>query len=206
MKKGALLFLALLFWGGMQLFASDANATKTSRIEIVITLAGVQETVASIEKSTQQIAALTQQLSNKNDFSADDAEVIRSLTNALNNNAEAVNNIARALPEQMEKAQGGLNAILDTAMINTQKVVSRSKSDLIDPTLSRIENRLLILVLIIAAVLFGLLWFGLWKLRAIVSTGSETIANIAGMVQSLERVVEKVQQSEGETAAVDSKG
>lgn len=199
MKKGALFFLALLFWGGMQLFASDANATKTSRIEIVITLAGVQETVASIEKSTQQIAALTQQLSNKNDFSADDAEVIRSLTNALNNNAEAVNNIAQALPEQMEKAQGGLNAILDTAMINTQKVVSSSKSDLIDPTLSRIENRLLILVLIIAAVLFGLLWFGLWKLRAIVSTGSETIANITQTVKSLETVLEKVNRG-GEAA------
>ncbi len=199
MKKGALLFLALLFWGGMQLFASDANATKTSRIEIVITLAGVQETVASIEKSTQQIAALTQQLSDKNDFSADDAAVIRSLTNALNNNAEAVNNIAQALPEQMEKAQGGLNAILDTAMINTQKVVSSSKSDLIDPTLSRIENRLLILVLIIAAVLFGLLWFGLWKLRAIVSTGSETIANITQTVKSLETVLEKVNKG-GEAA------
>ncbi|MCJ7764584.1 MAG: hypothetical protein MUP09_01415, partial [Thiovulaceae bacterium] len=84
------------------------------------------------------------------------------------------------------------------AKVNVQEVVSSSKSDLIDPTLSRIENRLLILVLVIAAVLFGLLWYGLWKVRAIVSTGSETVGSIMNTVKSLEKVLEKVNASEKE--------
>ncbi|MCJ7765432.1 MAG: hypothetical protein MUP09_05775 [Thiovulaceae bacterium] len=178
--------------------ASDLNRTATSRIEVIITVTGVQETVASIQKSTEQIAALTERLSDKKDFTSQDHKLILALTDALNNNARAINNIADALPKQFEEVEGGINTILDRAKVNVQEVVSSSKSDLIDPTLSRIENRLLILVLVIAAVLFGLLWYGLWKVRAIVSTGSETVGNIMNTVKSLEKVLEKVNVSEKE--------
>lgn len=192
----AFLLLSFLLFGWAEGFAADDNSTKTSRIEIVITVAGVQETVASIEKSSQQIAALTKQLSNKEEFTTQDHELIMALSDALNNNADAINNIADALPRQFENAQGGITTLLESAVTGAKDVVSSSKNDLIDPTLSRIENRILILVLVIAAVLLGLLWFGLWKLRAIVSTGSETIANITSTVKSLEKVLEKVNKVE----------
>ncbi len=196
MHHFTLFILSLILFTSMNAAASDQNDTITNRIEVIITIAGVQETVASIEKSSQQIAALTQQLSNKEDFTSKDHELIAALTEALNNNAKAINNIADALPKQFENAQGGINNILESAVVGVKEVVSTSKSDLIDPTLSRIENRLLLLVLVIAAVLFGLLWYGLWKLRVIVSTGSETIGNIASTVTSLEKVLEKVNRSE----------
>lgn len=189
------LIFCLILFGATHIAASDQNSTKTSRIEVIITVAGVQETVASIEKSSQQIAALTEQLSNKEDFTSKDHELITALTEALNNNANAINNIADALPKQFENTQSGINTILDTAMMNAEHVVSTSKNDLIDPTLSRIENRLLILVLVIAAVLFGLLWYGLWKVRAIVATGSDTVGNIMNTVKSLEKVLEKMNRS-----------
>ncbi len=200
----ALLLFSIAVFSSTSLFASDQNSSAT-RIEVIITVAGIQETVASIEKSSQQIAVLTQQLSNKEDFTTKDHELIRGLTKALNRNADAVNSVAEALPRQFEKAEVGINSMLNVAKVNVQEVVSSSKHDLIDPTLSRIETRLLLLVLVIAAVLLGLLWFGLWKLRAIVSIGSETIANIAGTLQSLEKVVDKVQQSERAAATSDSK-
>lgn len=178
--------------------SSDLNSTATSRIEVVITVAGVRETVASIEKSTEQIAALTERLSDKRDFTAEDHKLISALTKALNNNANAINKIADALPKQFEEAQGGINMLLDKAKVNVREVLSASKSDLIDPTLSRIEKRILMLVLVIAAVLFGLLWFGLWKVRVIVSSGSETVGNIMNTVKSLEKVLEKVNGAENE--------
>ena len=196
MHHFTLLILSLILLASTNAIASDQNSTTTSRIEVIITVAGVEETVASIEKSSQQIAALTKQLSNKEDFTSKDHELIMALSDALNNNANAINNIADALPKQFENAQDGINNILASAVIGVQDVVSTSKNDLIDPTLSRIENRILILVLVIAAVLFGLLWYGLWKLRAIVSTGSETIANITSTVKSLEKVLEKVNRPE----------
>ncbi len=196
MQRLTLLICSLILFASANVAASDQNSTTTSRIEVIITVAGVQETVASIEKSSKQIAALTQQLSNKEDFTSKDHELITALTDALNNNANAINNIAIALPKQFEKVQGGINNILDNARVSVEQVVSTSKSDLIDPTLSRIENRLLILVLVIAAVLFGLLWYGLWKVRAIVATGSDTVGNIMNTVKSLEKVLEKVNKAE----------
>ena len=196
MQRLTLLICSLILFASANVAASDQNSTTTSRIEVIITVAGVQETVASIEKSSKQIAALTQQLSNKEDFTSKDHELITALTDALNNNANAINNIAIALPKQFEKVQGGINNILDNARVSVEQVVSTSKSDLIDPTLSRIENRLLILVLVIAAVLFGLLWYGLWKVRAIVATGSDTVGNIMNTVKSLEKVLEKVNKTE----------
>lgn len=204
LHRFTILLFSIAVFSSTSLFASDQNSSAT-RIEVIITVAGIQETVASIEKSSQQIAVLTQQLSNKEDFTTKDHELIRGLTKALNRNADAVNSVAEALPRQFEKAEVGINSMLNVAKVNVQEVVSSSKHDLIDPTLSRIETRLLLLVLVIAAVLLGLLWFGLWKLRAIVSIGSETIANIAGTLQSLEKVVDKVQQSERAAATSDSK-
>ncbi|MDA3945792.1 MAG: hypothetical protein PF439_03825 [Helicobacteraceae bacterium] len=189
------LLLSLAIFLSTNVLASDQNSSAT-RIEVIITVAGIQETVASIEKSSQQIALLTQQLSNKEDFTSKDHELISALTKALNRNADAINSVAEALPKQFEKAEVGINSMLNVAKVNVQEVVSSSKHDLIDPTLRRIETRLLLLVLVIAAVLFGLLWFGLWKLRAIASIGSETIANITTTVQSLEKVVTKVNESE----------
>ena len=192
LHRFALLFFSLMLFASADALASDQNSTATSRIEVVITVAGVQETVASIEKSSERIAALTDRLSNKEEFTARDHELITALTEALNNNAKAINKIADALPKQFEEAQGGINTLMDHAKQNVEEVLSSSKNELIDPTLSRIETRILILVLVIAAVLFGLLWYGLWKVRAIVSTGSETVGNIMNTVRSLEKVLEKV--------------
>jgi len=198
-----LLLLSLMLFAPANAATSDQNSTTTSRIEIVITVAGVQETVASIAKSSEQIAALTERLSSKEEFTTQDHELITALTKALNSNADAINKIADALPKQFEEAQDGINMLLDHAKVNAEEVLSSSKSDLIDPTLSRIEKRILILVLVIAAVLFGLLWYGLWKVRAIVSTGSETVGNIMNTVRSLEKVLERVNApekgKEGET-------
>ncbi|MEE8588680.1 MAG: hypothetical protein V3S80_04970, partial [Sulfurimonadaceae bacterium] len=152
--------------------------------------------VASIQKSSNQIVELTKQLSTKGEFTSRDQELIVGLTKALNNNAEAINNIANALPKQFENVEGGVNNILDNARVNVEHVVRSSKTDLIDPTLSRIENRLLIFVLIITAILFGLLGYVFWKVRGIVSTGSETVENIMNTVKSLEKVLEKVNKAE----------
>lgn len=190
-----LLIGSLLLTTSLDAATSDLNST-TSRIEVIVTIAGVQETVASIQKSSDQIVQLTKQLSTKGEFTSKDQELIAGLTKALNNNADAINNIAKALPKQFETVEGGVNNILDTAMINVKEVVSSSKSDLIDPTLSRIENRLLIFVLIITAILFGLLGYIFWKVRSIVSTGSETVGNIMDTVKSLEKVLEKVNKTE----------
>lgn len=192
----AFFLLTFLFLGWTEGFAADDNATKTSRIEIVITVAGVKETVASIQESSRQIALLSRQLSDKEEFTDKDHALIAGLTQALSKNADAINNIATALPKQFDEAQSGITTLLNTAMVNAKEVVESSKSEVIDPTLSRIENRLLVLVIVVAAVLFGLLWFGLWKLNAIVSTGSETIGNIARTVTSLENVLEKINKAE----------
>ncbi len=186
----------LILFLSISAFASDRNTTAPNRIEVIITVAGVQETVASIEKSSRQIAALTERLSEKKDFTNEDHELIAALTKALNSNAKAINNIADALPRQFENMQGGINSVLESAVVGAKQVVTASKNDLIDPTLSRIENRLLILVLVIAAVVFALLWYGLWKVQAIVSTGSETMRNISDTVMSLEKVMDKVHRSE----------
>lgn len=202
LRRVLVILVSLAVFGSINAVASDENNT-VSRIEVVITIAGVEESVASIEKSSQQIAILTEHLSDKKAFTPKDHELISALTKALNNNAEAINRVAEVMPQEFEKAKAGVNSILDVAKVNVQEVVKSSKDELIDPTLSRIETRLLILVLVIAAVVFGLLWFGLWKLRAIVSVGSETIANIAGTVQSLEKVVEKVQHSESTASFSD---
>ena len=191
-----LLIYSLLLLASANAAASDQNRTATHRVEVIITVAGVQDTVASINETSRQIAALTQRLSDKGDFSPEDHEVIAALTQALNHNADAVNNIAGALPKQFENAQGGINDLLENARVNVQEVVTASKDGLIDPTLSRIENRVLLLVLLVAAVLFGLLWYGLWQVRSVVSAGSETVENVMNTVQSLEKVLDKVAKSE----------
>ncbi len=196
MQSLTLLVCSFILFTSINAAASDLNSTTTSRIEVIVTIAGVEETVASIQESSNQIVQLTRQLSNKGEFTTKDQELIVGLTKALNNNAEAINNIANALPKQFENVEGGVNNILNTAMINVKEVVSSSKADLIDPTLSRIENRLLMFVLIIAAILFGLLGYVFWKVRVIVSTGSETVGNIMDTVKSLEKVLEKVNKTE----------
>ena len=196
MQRLTLLVCSLILFTSVNVAASDLNSTTTSRIEVIVTIAGVQETVASIQKSSNQIVELTKQLSTKGEFTSRDQELIVGLTKALNNNAEAINNIANALPKQFENVEGGVNNILDNARVNVEHVVRSSKTDLIDPTLSRIENRLLIFVLIITAILFGLLGYVFWRVRGIVSTGSETVENIMNTVKSLEKVLEKVNKAE----------
>lgn len=176
--------------------ASDKNLTTINKVEIVITVAGIQETIDSIEKSSQQIVSLTQKISNKEDFTKEDHKLITNLTKALNNNADAINNIAIAMPKQFKKVEGGIDNIINTTAISIKNVVKSSKDNLVDPTLNRIENRVLILILIVSAVLFGLLWYGLWKIGKIASVGSETITNIMSTIKSLESVLEKINKSE----------
>lgn len=192
-----LLLTGMLLFGPFSAAASESNAT-TARVELVITVSGLEKTVAAIEQSSRQIALLTAHLSDKQEFTPQDRETVMALTAALNRNADAVNRVATLFPEQMEKAVSGVNGMLDTAKVNVQEVVKSSKTELVDPTLSRIESRLFILFVIVAALLFGLLWFGLWKLKGIVATGSETVENIMNTVQSLERVVEKAVAADGQ--------
>jgi len=189
------LFLSIAFFiiNSFTLSANDANVTQPSRIEIVITVAGMQESVDAITKSSKQLIVLTKQLSNKKEFSNEDQKVITALAQALNNNAEAINNIAAALPQQFDKVQGSTANIVDTAKLAVQEVIKSSKSDFVDPTLSSIENRLLVFVFIVAALIFGLLGFVFWKVRVITETGSETVQNVMTTIKSLEKVLEKIQ-------------
>lgn len=184
--------IILVFFAAVEIIASEQNSTNVNRIEVIVSIAGMQKTVNSIENTSQQIVALTKELSNKQDFTNKDRKVIASLTEALNNNAKSINNIAIALPKQFEKAESGINNIIDTTVIGAQDVINASKKDLIDPLLGRIENRVLIFILIVSSVLFGLLWYGLWKIRTIASNGSKTVENIMNTVKSLESVLEKI--------------
>ena len=192
MKK-LLLPIAFLVVHAFTLSAADANVTEPSRIEVVITVAGMQESVDAITKSSNQLIVLTKQLSNKKEFSSEDQKVITDLAQALNNNAEAINNIATALPQQFEKVQGSAVNIVDTTKLAVQEVIKSSKSDFVDPTISSIENRVLVFVLIVAALIFGLLGFVFWKVRMIAATGSETVQNVMTTIKSLEKVLEKIQ-------------
>ena len=187
---------SLMLISTVDIFASDKNATTVNKVEIIVRVAGIQETVDSIEKSSQQIVALTQKISNKEDFTKKDHKLIANLTQALNNNANAINNIALAIPKQFEKVEDGIDNIIDTTAISVKDVIKNSKDNLVNPILERIENRVLILILIVSAVLFGLLWYGLWKIGNIASVGSETITNIMSTVKSLESVLEKMNRSE----------
>ena len=187
---------SLMLISTVDIFASDKNATTVNKVEIIVRVAGIQETVDSIEKSSQQIVALTQKISNKEDFTKKDHKLIANLTKALNNNANAINNIALAIPKQFEKVEDGIDNIIDTTAISVKDVIKNSKDNLVNPILERIENRVLILILIVSAVLFGLLWYGLWKIGNIASVGSETITNIMSTVKSLESVLEKMNRSE----------
>ena len=191
--KQLLVFLVLFLFNPFALSANDTNVTQTSRIEVVVTVAGMQESVDAITKSSNQLIVLTKQLSNKKEFSSEDQKVITALAQALNNNAEAINNIATALPQQFEKVQGSAVNIVDTTKLAVQEVIKSSKSDFVDPTLSRIENRLLVFVLIVAALIFALLGFVFWKVRVIAATGSETVQNVMTTIKSLEKVLEKIQ-------------
>lgn len=197
-QRLALLYICLLLITSLAAADTEQNGTRVNRIEVVITVAGMQESVQAIEKSSQHLAALTKQLSNKEEFTPKDQQLIVALTEALNRNAAAVNNIAEALPKQFKEAEAGINTIVDNAALNVQQTLSRSKSDLVDPTLSRIESRIFMLVLLVSALLFALLWYGFWKMRTIVSTGSESIGNIADALKSLERVMDKVSPTENE--------
>ena len=191
--KQLLLSIAFLVVNSLTLSANDANVTQSSRIEIVITVAGMQESVDAITKSSKQLVALTKQLSNKKEFSSEDQKVITALAQALNNNAEAINNIASALPQQFNKVQGSAVNIVDTTKLAVQEVIKSSKSDFVDPTLSSIENRLLAFVLIVSVLIFALLGFVFWKVRVIAATGSETVQNVMTTIKSLEKVLEKIQ-------------
>jgi len=83
-QRLAFLYISLLLFTSLAAAASDQNATRVNRIEVVITVAGMQESVRAIEKSSQHLAALTQQLSNKQDFTPKDQQLIVALTEALN--------------------------------------------------------------------------------------------------------------------------
>ena len=176
-----------------------AVETNSTKVEIIITISGMQETVASLEKSAQQITALTKSLSTKKEFTTKDHELITNLTLALNNNANAINKIATAIPSQFEKVEKGINNIIGTTSMRVQDVIRTSKDDFVDPTLQSIENKVLIFILIVSLLLFGLLWYGLWKIRMIVSTGSETVENIMKTVNSLQKVLEKIDTFERST-------
>ncbi len=191
--KQLFLSIAFLVVNSFPLSATDANVTQPSRIEIIITVAGMQESVDAITKSSKQLIVLTKQLSNKKEFSSEDQKVITALAQALNNNAEAINNIATALPQQFDKVQGSAVNIVDTTKLAVEEVIKSSKSSFVDPTLSRIENRLLVFVLIVAVLILALLGFVFWKVRVIAATGSETVQNVMTTIKSLEKVLEKIQ-------------
>ncbi len=191
--KQLFLSIAFLAVNSFPLSATDANVTQPSRIEIVITVAGMQESVDAITKSSKQLIVLTKQLSNKKEFSSEDQKVITALAQALNNNAKAINNIATALPQQFDRVQGSAVNIVDTTKLAVEEVIKSSKSSFVDPTLYRIENRLLVFVLIVAALIFMLLGFVFWKVRVIAATGSETVQNVMTTIKSLEKVLEKIQ-------------
>jgi len=95
------------------LYAASSETNTTDRIEIIITVSGMQESISAINESSQQLITLTQRLSAKEGFNREDQEVIAQLATALNNNADAINNIAKALPQQFESAQGRINILLD---------------------------------------------------------------------------------------------
>ncbi|MDX1296236.1 MAG: hypothetical protein R3302_08210 [Sulfurimonadaceae bacterium] len=178
---------------------AETNTTQTHRIEVTVTVAGMQETANSIQQTSQQVAALTERLSEKKEFTEEDHKLISELTNALNNHAVAVNNIANALPKQLEEIQGSAISILDHATGNVQQVVTTSKTDLVDPTLDRIQTQVLVFIILLGAILIGVIWFGLWQIRSIVATGSETISNITQTMKSVEKVVDKVNRAEERT-------
>lgn len=175
---------------------AESNTTATHRIEVTVTVAGMQESAASIRQTAQQIATLTERLSDKQEFTEEDQRLIAALTEALNRNAAAVSAIAAALPQQLEQIQGSADGILDHAALSAQRVISSSRSELLDPALDRLRNQLLLFILLLGGVLVGVIWFGLRQIRAIVDAGSETIGNITKTMQAVEKVVEKVNRSE----------
>ena len=174
----------------------ENNTTSVHRIDVTLTVAGMQESAASIEQTARQIALLTERLSDKKSFTPEDHRLITALTEALNRNAAAVNNVANALPTQLKAVQESTTGILDHAAGNVQQVVAASRSELIDPTLDRIETQMLLFILLLGAVLIGVIWFGLWQIRRIIATASETIGNITKTMHSVEKIVEKVNASE----------
>lgn len=186
------LFLSLF---ALLLFAEN-NTTADHRIDVIVTVAGMQETARSIEQTSRQIAELTRHLSDKASFTPEDHRLIAALTEALGRNADAITKMADILPKELDQLQSSANNVLDHAAINVKQVVAASRTDLIDPTLERIQTQVLIFVIGLGIVLFGVVWFALWQLRSIVSTGSETIANITKTMHSVEKVVEKVNRSE----------
>jgi len=191
--KMATFFVSLLLSNMLYALSVEHNQTQESRVEIIITVAGMQESVDAITKSSQQLITLTRQLSNKKEFSSEDQKVITALAQALNNNADAINNIAQTLPNQFDQLEGGAINLLQNTQQSVEAVIKSSKNDLIDPTLSRIENRLLIFVVIIGVLIFALLGFIFWRVQVIAATGSETVGNIMSTIKSLEKVLEKVQ-------------
>lgn len=191
--KMATFFVSLLLSNMLYALSVEHNQTQESRVEIIITVAGMQESVDAITKSSQQLITLTRQLSNKKEFSSEDQKVITALAQALNNNADAINNIAQTLPNQFDQLEGGAINLLQNTQQSVEAVIKSSKNDLIDPTLSRIENRLLIFVVIVSVLIFALLGFIFWRVQVIAATGSETVGNIMSTIKSLEKVLEKVQ-------------
>lgn len=187
------LLLTLLYTAPL---SAETNTTTTHRIDVIVTVAGMQETAASVEQTARQIATLTERLSDKKEFTPEDHALIASLTEALNRNADAVNAVASALPKQLEQIQGSATGILDHAALNAQTLIQSSRTELVDPSLDRLRNQLLLFIVLLGGVLVGVIWFALRQIRGIVAAGSETIGNITKTMQAVEKVVEKVNRSE----------
>lgn len=175
---------------------AETNTTQPHRIELVLTVSGMKESTEAIRQSAEAIATLTRHLSDKKEFSTEDHRLVTALTTALNRNAEAIEQVTETLPQQMHALQNGTSELLAQAAGSAREVVTASKTELIDPTLERIQTQLLLFVAAFGIILIGVVWFALWQIRGIVSTASETIGNIAQTVRSVENVVDKVNRSE----------
>jgi len=186
-------FLMLL---GLPLVAADSNTTLTHRVEVVVTVAGMQESAEAIEQTAREIAALSERLSTKRDFTESDRHVIAELSRALSRNAEAVNAVAHALPSELDRVQNGASALLDQATESAARIAAASKREIVDPTLDRIRNQVLLFLLLTGGILAGVVWYALRQIRSIAATGSQTVGNIQKTMASLEKVVEKVNRAD----------
>ena len=188
-----ILILCLLVF--VSLFAEN-NATSLHRVEVIVTVAGMQESAEAVRTTAREIAVLTRKLSERSDFSAEDREHIDALSRALERNAAAVEKIADVLPAELSRLQNGAGDLLDRAEQNAHRVVVASKQQLVDPTLERIRTQFLLFIALLALLLFGLVWYTMRQLRRVVETGSETVENIRKTMASVEKVVDRVNRSD----------
>ncbi len=187
----------LIFWllAFVSLFAEN-NATSLHRVEVIVTVAGMQESAEAVRATAREIALLTRKLSERSDFSAEDRKHIDALSRALERNAAAVEKVADVLPAELSRLQNGAGDLLDRAEQNAHRVVVASKQELIDPTLERIRTEFLLFIALLALLLFGLVWYAMRQLHRVVETGSETVENIRKTMASVEKVVDRVHRSD----------